>query len=322
MMQRSIYCSAAAAISFGMFAASSAHAGGLTLAHPYFEGGAVDAWARELADCGERVTGIPIEVVGGGKLGRSHDVADAVADGLIDMAILPPGALDKRWPEMSGLGQPGQVYDPRDMTRLTESQTFIESLNGMGGGTNDLQLVAVGWRHEILVGAGSGLEELQDKKLGVHDRTILEALARIGANPVLIPPSEILPALRYGAVDGGIVDAEMASQAVDEKAFKEMQWSPDFTPFASPVVVLMNRGTGEAFGEDISSQIGTECLYATHDFNARAIDNISMLARDAAVFPVSEAERERLRDSLEDVRSIGWAGHDLVDSAVREALRK
>jgi TRAP-type C4-dicarboxylate transport system substrate-binding protein len=310
----------AAALSLIMVGASSAHAGGLTLAHPYFEGGAIDAWARELADCGERVTGIPIEVIGGGKLGRSHDVADAVADGLIDMAILAPGALDKRWPEMSGLDQPGQVYDPQDMTKLSESQTFIESLNSMGGGRNDLQLVAVGWRHQILVGTGSGLEELQGKKLGVHDSTILEALQRIGANPVLIPPSEVLPALQYGAVDGAIVDAEMASQAVDEKAFKELQWSPDFAPFASPIVVLMNTATGEAFDEDLSSRISAECLYATHDFNARAIDNISMLARDAAVFPVSEAERELLRNSLADVRSARWGDHELVDHAVREAL--
>ena len=318
MTPRSIHYSSAAAISLAMVAAGPAHAGGLTLAHPYFEGGAVDTWARELADCGERVTGIPIEVIGGGKLGRSNDVADAVADGLIDMAILPPGALDKRWPEVSALDQPGQVYDPQDMTKLSESQTFIERLNSMGGRTNDLQLVAVGWRHAILVGAGSGLEELQGKKLGVHDGTILEALERIGADPVLIPASELLPALQYGAVDGVIVDAETAWHA--EGTFKELQWSADFAPFASPIVVVMNAATGDAFGEDLSSRISTECLYATHEFNVRAIDNISLLARDATVFPVSEAEREVLRDSLQDVGSIRWADHDLVDSAVREAL--
>jgi TRAP-type mannitol/chloroaromatic compound transport system substrate-binding protein len=318
MTHRSVLRSATAAISLAMTAADPACAGGLTLAHPYFyteSGTTIEIWAEELSACVAEVTGIYVEVIGGGKLGRPDQLANAVAEGLIDMAILPARALIDRWPELSELDQPGWVYDPQDRMKLSESQTFIETLNNMGGRDHNLELVAVGWQHAIPVGAGSGLEDLRGKKLGVSDTMTMEGLKRIGANPIPIPASKILLALDYGVVDGAIVDAEMARRG----GFKELKWSPDFAPFASSVVVLMNATTAEAFGEDLPSWIRIKCLHLTHEFNARGIEEIASLARGAKVYSVSEAERELWRNALDDVRPSRLG--PLVD-AVRDALRQ
>jgi hypothetical protein len=324
-----MFYSTAAAISLAMTAVEPACAGGLTLAHPYYYSGsdAIDTWARNLSACAEEVTGIHVEVIGGGKLGRPRDLADAVAGGLIDMALLPAGALDKRWPELSGLDRPGLVYDPQDRMKLSQSRTFIESLNNLAGRDHDLELVAVGWRYAIPVSAASGLEDLRGKKLGVRDVKTRKVLERVGADAVQIPASEIMLALRYGAIDGAIVDADVVRSGVGRGGFKELQWSPDFAPFASAVVLVMNSITAETFGENLPSRISIECLHVTREFNAGELEEMARLtndarAKDAKVSSVSEAERERWRNALEDVRTRGLGRHEPVADAMRGALHQ
>jgi TRAP-type C4-dicarboxylate transport system substrate-binding protein len=231
-------------------------------------------------------------------------LARATADGVVDISIVPAWALNELWPEVAVLAQPGQVFDPKDMIRLSDSQRFISIMNELRSdrASGSMRLVAIGWEYGTLVGIGSGLDQLREKRLRVPSPSLQVAAGRMGAIPIVLPFGETLEAMRHKAIDAAIIDSDHVGIGVQEGAVRELQWSPDFTPFASAIVILMNASTSEAFGMSVQ-RIALECAQVTHEFNVNARENLDAIATEAnaagiSVIPVTDQERMMWRDAL------------------------
>ena len=302
-------------------------ASGFTLAHPYVETGSVDQWANKLADCAANVIVTPVDVLGEGKLGRPTDIAEGVAAGLIDMAILPANALRKEWPELSKLGNPGYVYDAQDMMALSESMTFLQSIDEIGDKPKPLSLIALGWRHATLVGTPMRMEDLRGLRLRPIDPQSAQLLANLGANPVPVPFQEAFAALDFGYIDGAVVDTEFVRNSISMLPLKVLNEATGLAPFSSPIVIVMNTANAAAMGHGIPNRIRSECLSVTVEFNHKAAENMSNLferAKSAGmqVNSLSAQERAQWHDALESARAEWISKKDPVALAVLKALKK
>lgn len=312
-----------AAFGFGI---GVARGGEFTLAHPYVDGGLVDAWARKLSQCIEDVSGVHVEVFGEGKLGRPDNIAVSVSDGIIDLAVLPATALQERWPEIGRLAQPGHVYNLKDMITLSDSTEFLRSMNQLGGRDHNLALLAVGWRHATLVGTEMSIENLQGKRLRSKDTASYEVLKEVGARPVQVPFAETFPALEFGYLDGAVIDAEFAQQNIGKFHIDAVNWSPEFVPFTSPVVVVMSSTAANIFGDDIPDRVSKECRVVTNEFNETTVDKMTAFVEDAQdagskVVSLSADDLAKYSEILESIRARRLDAGDPVARAVADALK-
>jgi len=312
------------------------HAGGLTLAHPYQEGSAVDIWARELSHCLDSRSGMFIEVIGGAKLGRSDDIVDAIRAGYVDMAIVPARSLGRQWPGLSHLGQSVPIPDPAQMMRLSQSGSFLGNINQIGA-ERGLVVLSVGWQFSAMVGRDRRLDDgaLSGARFIVPGASkgsaepsdfLQEMIRRVGAEPVFLDTRDIDSAFRFHAFDGGIVDAETAHRVMSERGFDQLQWSEDFVAFASPVIVLMSANSYASkeivSGFDKLFSGSDSCLTATLSFNQRSLSDMRRLVNEATqsgiqVVPVSATWRNAYRGTVDLVRN---ADDDLIAEAVSKEL--
>ena len=331
MSRRIALCAIALVASIGF-----SHAGGLTLAHPYPEGSAVDQWARELSACLDSRSGMFVDVIGGAKLGRSDDIADAIRAGYVDMAIVPARSLGRQWPALSRLGQSEPIPDPAQMMRLSQSTGFLERINQIGAKRFELVVLSVGWQFSALVGKDGRLEDgaLRAARFFVPGPSkgeergdfLQEMIRRVGAEPAPLDARDIDSALRYHAFDGGVVDVEMARRAMSQRGFDQLQWSQDHAAFASPVIVLMSANSYASkeilsrFERLFSGPDG--CLATTTRFNQRSVAEMQNLVDEARqagirVTPVSAVWRDAYRETIALLRS---PDDELIAKAVGKEL--
>jgi TRAP-type C4-dicarboxylate transport system substrate-binding protein len=291
-------------------------AGELFLAHPFPSDSEVGMMAVEFANCVQTTIGVGVNVVPDAKFGYSQDTARAIAEGLIDFAVIPAWALDQIWPEVAGLDQPGQMSTLEDLLKLSTDTSFFgwinddarHRLNASGERRGSLALMAIGWEFDSLVGSSSSLQSLAGKKFriyGYEQETLTNAL---GATGVLLRYDEIIPAIEHGAIDAAVVESRVVIEGVRSGAIKELQWSPDFLPFYFPIVVLMNTSTVSAFGENLTSNIVQNCSKVTSSFTEKSLESTRKTAEEASaagakVLPFDEASRavwrEAFRQNLE-----------------------
>ena len=100
-------------------------AGGSTLGHSYPEGSAVDRWAIDFAQCIGNDRHIYVDVVGGGKLGRSDDLVQSLFAGFVDMVIVPARSLRTDWPDLAQLAQSEAIFRPAQMMQLSQSSKLL-----------------------------------------------------------------------------------------------------------------------------------------------------------------------------------------------------
>ena len=153
-----------------------------------------------------------------------------------------------------------------------------------------------------------------------------KVVKRVGAEPVL-DTQEAQAALAFGAVDGAIIDPDAARSSISKGGIvDQVQWSDDYTPFSSPIVVLINassygyeemmRGTDALFSSDED-----HCLAMTVNFDQQSVAEM----RDLAAFAQGAGARvvavtDIWRAAFDEMAAEQKPASDQVAEAVRDAL--
>ena len=290
----------------------------LRLAHSYPEGSLIDDWARNFSRCVMKTMDVPVRVIGDGRLGRPNDLGQAVVDGLIDLTLLPAADLATQWKEMAALAYPGLVYDPKDMMKLSGSKEFIRRLNEIGDGPG-FELIALGWQYKVMVSDAKEWADLQGRKVSTADMATSNLVTSMGGRAINIPSLDIYPALHWGVIDGAIVDAEFVREFLPPGIGNSVYWSSDFAPFASPIVIVMNRWSAGALGGDIGRRLAADCGHdVTNEYNKKAVDLMAKLPR-MDVRGISKEEKADWRKAHETIENKWLRGEsgDLINARIR-----
>ena len=306
-------------------AAAPAGAGGLTFAHPYPEGSLVGTWATELSQCVGEGVGVPMEVIGEGKLGSQHTLPTALAYGQLDIAMLPASWMSDVWPAMGIFAHPGIVTNPEHVMLLAQDSHLMRRIDSLGSVKHGFHIAGLGWQYGALVGADQTNTGLRGKRIRTYDRQTGEILASIGANPLQLPAEDIIVAMEQGYIDGAVVGMELVKRFSKFGDGKTITWSNDFTPFTSPVAIIVSADTVRSWGDNLMEVIRDDCSHVTLEFNSRTHQNsLTTISRSADsgmnIHNYSDQERTDLNLVIGD--KLEFISRDLDAESLLSVIRE
>ena len=286
------------------------HAGGLTLGHPYSEGSRAGKWANDLSSCIEKISGIPVRIFDGKRLGEPSDILNSVASGRIDFALLPTPEFGAEWREILTLQHLGFGLRPEFTVEISNSEEFLDEFNRSSYEAG-LKLIGIGWQYGALVveDAILDLSDLRGVTVAGGSSVTNRAVEFLGGYPVSIEDYDIFPALADGYVDSAIIDEAALQWGIKNRKFQSIFWSRGFTPIASSFVVVMNRWNDETFGGDLAFRISTKCRHVTRRYNEVSLDRMKRIPVIAEEVGISVTEIPYRAQSL-----WSWAIHDAIFS--------
>ena len=229
--------------------------------------------ASNLSACIEDVSGRPVQVYGGERMGSAADLARSVTEGRLDLAVLPIKRYTESWNEITKFAQLGYSFAPKIAVSYSNDKDALEILNDSSWQTG-LELIGVGWQYGALV-TGSGdqlLDDLSGKRVAGVELSTRDVLEVVGGDWVQLPYFDVLPALRSGHIDGAVVSEEVLLWGLREAEFRGIYWAPDFSPVAAPIGIIMNKDNDEIFGGMLAAAISEECSSVIGGYNEWSID--------------------------------------------------
>jgi TRAP-type transport system periplasmic protein len=177
---------------------------------------ALDQYAKVYADAVEKDTGgrIKGEVYPASQLGSIPRQIEGTQFGAIQCAVIPPEffvGLDERFEVLAAPGLISSVSQGQRVAADPQVLKFILAL----GAEKGLHGVALGLAEPAEVIAKSAIRHVADfkgKKLRIFASEFQSvAFKRLGATPVAMSPSDVMPALQQGSLDGAVAGVELLS---------------------------------------------------------------------------------------------------------------
>jgi TRAP-type C4-dicarboxylate transport system substrate-binding protein len=177
---------------------------------------ALDIYAKVFADALEKDSGgrIKVEIYPASRLGTIPRQIEGTQFGAIQCAIIPPEffvGIDERF---EVLAAPGLVTSAAQGHRVAADpavQKFYLAL----GADKGLHGVAVAYAEPSEVLAKNAIRHLADfkgKKIRIFASEFQSAsFKRLGATPVAMSPSDVLPAIQQGSLDASVAGVELLS---------------------------------------------------------------------------------------------------------------
>jgi tripartite ATP-independent transporter DctP family solute receptor len=187
--------------------------------HPFSKG-----MVRLAAKVKERSKGgLIINVYDSGTLGSEKDLADGLVNGFVDMAIIGPGELGKRFKPVLIFDGPYIFRNVEHMSNVTRGPVGQELFSQMAKETGIHALVVLYYGTRYVTTSKLPIKtpaNMKGKKIRTPDQPLSVANARaMGANPTPMALSEVYLALQQGVVDG----QENPIPTIASQKFNEVQ---------------------------------------------------------------------------------------------------
>ncbi len=213
----------------------------------------LDPWADRIeAESGGR---IKVERYASMALGgKPADLADQVADGVVDIAWTLPGYTPGRFPHTEVVELPFMSRDAG-----ATSAALWQMATGWGDSDfRDHHLLGI-WVH----GPGvihsdtpvARLEDMAGLKLRAPSRAASMLLERAGAAPVGMPAPAIPEALSKGVIDGALLPWEVTSSIRVSDMVGNHTEFPDAAVYTAVLMLVMNKDAYAALPDDLKAVI-------------------------------------------------------------------
>jgi TRAP-type C4-dicarboxylate transport system substrate-binding protein len=201
---------------------------------------------------------VKAEVYPASQLGPIPRTVEGVALGTIEMSLNASGFYEGLEPRFAVLNTPGLfdslqhayavIHDP-------EIQRRVASF-GSGKGVEALTLIVPSQYAILSHKAVNRLDDLKGQKIRVPGSPIqIEALKRLGANPLSMPFGEIVPALQNRTIDGVYVGTTLFTALKFYDIAKPMTLLPSHWATTVP---LVNRNFMKSLGPDLEKIVRAE----------------------------------------------------------------
>lgn len=227
-------------------------------------GDALVEWLNTFARGVNAATGgkVKAEVYPASQLGAIPRTIEGVALGTIEMSLNASGFYEGLEPRFAVLNTPGLfdslehaykvVHDPVVQARVAEF--------GAGKGVEALTLIIPSQYAILSHKAVNSLADLKGQKIRVPGSPIqIEALKRLGANPLSMPFGEIVPAMQNRTIDGVWVGTTLFTALKFYDIAKPMTLLPSHWATTVP---LVNRKFMKSLGPDLEKIVRAEAQKA------------------------------------------------------------
>ena len=186
-----------------------------------------------------------------------NQVASSVRDGRLPMSAALHTYISAEEPRMGIFNLPGLINDIDDYVKVREA-FWREDVKNIWGERWNAEMLADGaWCPTALFSKTPihTLEDFKGKRIRIHNPQTAELLSALGALPVPMPTTEMVPALERGVIDGGLTSICVgATMELPRVAPNVQDWA------MSPItgwVILVNKDTWASLPDDIKEQMTT-----------------------------------------------------------------
>src|SRR5580704_1546627 len=235
---------------------------------------ALDQYARVLAAAVEKDSGgrIKVEVYPASQLGTIPRQIEGTQFGSIQCAIIPPEffvGVDERFEILAAPGLIGTMSQGQHVAADPEVLKLVLGL----GAEKRLHGVAIGLAEPSEVIAKNPIRHLADfngKKLRIFASEFQSAsFKRLGASPVAMSPSDVLPAIQQGSLDGSVAGVELLSGLHFYDAAKYITMTNHAAIF---YVVELSKKWYDTLPADLQQIVEKDASDLSASFNPRAIE--------------------------------------------------
>jgi TRAP-type C4-dicarboxylate transport system substrate-binding protein len=235
---------------------------------------ALDQYARVLAAAVEKDSSgrIKVEVYPASQLGTIPRQIEGTQFGAIQCAIIPPEffvGIDERFEILAAPGLIGTMAQGQHVAADPEVMKLMLGL----GAEKGLRGVALSLAEPSEVIAKNPIRHLADfngKKLRIFASEFQSAsFKRLGASPVAMSPSDVLPAIQQGSLDGSVAGVELLSGLHFYDAAKYITMTNHAVIF---YVVELSKKWYDSLPADLQQIVEHDAASIAESFNPRAME--------------------------------------------------
>lgn len=221
---------------------------------------------------------IQAQVYPASQLGPIPRTIEGVALGTIEMSLNASGFYEGLEPRFAVLNTPG-LFDSIDHAYAVTHDPDIRkrvATFGSGKGVEALTLIVPSQYAILSHKAVNRLDDLKGQKIRVPGSPIqIEALKRLGGNPLSMPFGEIVPAMQNRTIDGVWVGTTLFTALKFYDIAKPMTLLPSHWATTVP---LVNRNWMKSLGPDLEKIVRAEADKADRHILKWAADDIKRSA--------------------------------------------
>jgi len=175
---------------------------------------APDRFAKEFGDAVAKDSGgrIKAELYPASQLGTIPRQIEGTQFGAIQCAVIPPEFFVGVDPRFQVLTAPGLVSSDEQAQRVTADPAVRKLILGLGAekGLHGVGLFAAEPSEVVSKPEIRHLDDFKGKKLRIFASDFQSvAFSRLGATPVAMSPSDVLPAIQQGTLDGAVAGVQL-----------------------------------------------------------------------------------------------------------------
>jgi TRAP-type transport system periplasmic protein len=235
---------------------------------------ALDQYARVYAAAVEKDSGgrIKPEVYPASQLGSIPRQIEGTQFGAIQCAIIPPEffvGLDERF---EVLAAPGLISSVEQGQRVAADPAVLKLMLGLGAekGLHGVGLALAEPAEVIAKNPIRHLADFKGKKLRIFASEFQSvAFQRLGATPVAMSPSDVMPAIQQGSLDGAVAGVELLAGMHFNDAAKYITMTNHSAIF---FVVELSKKWFDSLPADLQQIVERDAASVAVSFNPRAIE--------------------------------------------------
>ena len=240
------------------------------------QGDALVEWLNVFAKGVNASTGgkVKAEVYPASQLGPIPRTIEGVALGTIEMSLNASGFYEGLEPRFAVLNTPGLFDNLEHAYKVIHDPAIQQRVSTFGAakGVEALTLIVPSQYAILSHKAVNTLADLKGQKIRVPGSPIqIEALKRLGANPLSMPFGEIVPAMQNRTIDGVWVGTTLFTALKFYDIAKPMTLLPSHWATTVP---LVNRNFMKGLGPDVEKIVRAEAQKADQHILKWAADDI------------------------------------------------
>lgn len=308
-----------------MLLSSGAVATTLRISHQFeAEVDARDRGARLIAtEAAKRAPGLAITVHPKSSLGiKPDDVFAAVVDGRVEMAVLPLFYASPQVPELAITLLPGM---PADITqaKLLKGTGFHRRLQALCE-SKGFRIVSWWWLKGGIVSSQpevASIDDMQGVSVRSGDPIFDEMFERVGGTPVVMPSTEIVPAMKAGKLELAQASIEsLLSMKMDAVAKSAVIGGNALYVSLHPVIVSTKVWNGLTPAERKAIEEAADLADAEFQKSQEAIEAQAIAKFTAAGVKVRKMEFKEYETWLQLAFETSWASYRKRSPVAEELL--
>ena len=238
---------------------------------------ALDLYSKALAVAVERDTGgrVKVEVYPASQLGSIPRQIEGTQFGSIQCAVIPPEffiGLDERFEVLAAPGLVSSVSQGQQIVDDPDVRNLVLGLGAQKG----LHGVALSYAEPSEIIAKNAIRHLADfngKKLQIFASEFQSvSFKRLGASPVAMSPSDVLPAIQQGSLDAAVAGVELLAGMHFNDAAKYITMTNHAAIF---FVVELSKRWIDSLPPDLQQIVERDANSVAADFKPRAVEILS-----------------------------------------------